>query len=298
MFKLNKNFSFGGRLSLNPYLDLDLKTILGRLGLLTPSRSTASRRPPILTSAINSVACIRSDVRDQKLNRIPWRPSMWLLVSRNYAKKSKDGHKQGAKKGKTDKPHVELSEDEIGEVMDVGKMKRQMELTLEHLKKEYSEQLTLRTSVGILDKIEVETPEGTFPLIQLGQVIQKNPQLMMINLVATPQYISCVKLAILGSGMNVNPQQEGTTLYIPIPKVTREHREDLAKNAKVLCEKTKEKLRNIQNNFTRDLKKGKVEHSEDLIFNIQEMILITTKKYIDEAEALMTAKQLDLLGKQ
>lgn len=222
--------------------------------------------------------------------------SLWLNVSRGYAKKGKESRKESGKKSKTEKPHVQLSDEELNQVIDFDKMKNQMQMTLDYLKKDYAEQLSLRTSVGMLDKLVVDTPEGKFPLIQLGQVIQKNPQLMMINLAATPQYISCVKVAILESGINVNPQQEGTTLYIPVPKITREHREGLAKNAKNLCEKTKEKLRHIQNNFARDLKKTKDEHSEDLVFSVHETVLVTTKKYMDEAEAIMNAKQSELLG--
>ena len=41
--------------------------------------------------------------------------------------------------------------------------------------------------VGIFDNLQVKTADGTFPLIQLGQVVQKNPQLVVINLTASPQ---------------------------------------------------------------------------------------------------------------
>ena len=32
-----------------------------------------------------------------------------------------------------------------------------------------------------------------------------------------------------GSGMNLNPQQDGLRIYVPIPKVTKEYREKLVK---------------------------------------------------------------------
>ena len=40
---------------------------------------------------------------------------------------------------------------------------------------------------GVFDQLEVKTSDGTFPLIQLGQIVQKNPQLVVINLSASPQ---------------------------------------------------------------------------------------------------------------
>ena len=48
------------------------------------------------------------------------------------------------------------------------------------------------------------------------------------------------------SGLNLNPQQDGTRIYVPIPKVTREHREKLSKGAKQKCNETKEQLRKLQ----------------------------------------------------
>ena len=55
-------------------------------------------------------------------------------------------------------------------------------------------------------------------------------------------------------------------------RVTREHREGLAKNAKLLCDKTKEKLRDIQNRFIRDIKKSKDKHPSDLVHDVQETV--------------------------
>jgi len=128
------------------------------------------------------------------------------------------------------------------------------------------------------------------------QVVQKNPQLVLINAAATPQYIAHIKTAIANSGLNINPQQDGTSLFLPIPRITREHREGLAKNAKALADKTKDKLRNIQNNYDRELKKAKEEHSADLVFNLHETILSTAKTYFQKVDELTLAKQRELLN--
>ena len=48
------------------------------------------------------------------------------------------------------------------------------------------------------------------------------------------------------SGLNLNPQQDGTRIYVPIPKVTREHREKLSKGAKLKCNEIKDQLRKVQ----------------------------------------------------
>ena len=40
---------------------------------------------------------------------------------------------------------------------------------------------------GVFDNLAVETEDGKFPLIQLGQVLQKSPQLVVINMASSPQ---------------------------------------------------------------------------------------------------------------
>lgn len=48
--------------------------------------------------------------------------------------------------------------------------------------------------------------------------------------------------------------------------MTREHRENLAKNAKSLFVKAKDEVRIIQNSFTKDAKE-RTDLSEDLVFS-------------------------------
>lgn len=67
---------------------------------------------------------------------------------------------------------------------------------------------------------------------RLGRVTLKSPQMVMINFGDNPTAIKAAKLALQKSNLNVNPQQEGVTLYVPVPKMTRERREYLASTAK------------------------------------------------------------------
>lgn len=57
-----------------------------------------------------------------------------------------------------------------------------------------------------------------YPLQELAQVGRKNPQLAILNLASLPDAIKPVLKAIEESGLNLNPQQEGTTIYLPLPK--------------------------------------------------------------------------------
>lgn len=54
-----------------------------------------------------------------------------------------------------------------------------------------------------------------------------------------------------------------------LSRVTREHRENLAKGAKMMFNKCKDQLRDAQNQYIRKVKNKEDKHSEDLIFNVQ-----------------------------
>ena len=55
-------------------------------------------------------------------------------------------------------------------------------------------------------------------------------------------------------------------------RVTREHREQLAKNTKTLNEKTKAKLKSIQNKYIKEATKQKDDVSSDLLHHVQEHV--------------------------
>ncbi|KAL3870542.1 hypothetical protein ACJMK2_038595 [Sinanodonta woodiana] len=217
--------------------------------------------------------------------------SIWRYYSMKMPSK-KD--KAGKSKGKS--PTIELTNEEIEGIIDQGKMKAQLQQVLDHLKENYIKNMSLRTSTGIFDSLMVETDDGKFPLNQLAQIGQKNPQLVIINLASAPQYIPAVKKAIQNSGMNVNPQQEGSSVFVPIPKVTREYREGLAKSAKTLCEQSKIKMRDIMKKYHKDIQKAEKGHSQDLIQNLNVLVQQILDDHIEEAEKLMTQKRQELLG--
>jgi ribosome recycling factor len=57
-----------------------------------------------------------------------------------------------------------------------------------------------------------------YPLQEIVTVGRKSPQMMVVNLAALPQVIPSVLKAIRECGMGLNPQQDGTTIYIAVPK--------------------------------------------------------------------------------
>lgn len=66
-----------------------------------------------------------------------------------------------------------------------------------------------------------------------------------------PNALKPTMTALAESGFNLNPQQDGTVIYIRLPKVTTEHRETLIKSVKAAGQKAKDKIkdRNFHKKF-------------------------------------------------
>nr|XP_022921272.1 ribosome-recycling factor, mitochondrial [Onthophagus taurus] len=223
---------------------------------------------------------------DVTLTKTPFNQFQFV---RNYAK-GKDKKKE---KGKS---KVVVNENEIASVLNIENLKKQLELPLEVMKNEYVKQLSLRTSAGSLELLTINFEGKDYTLQEIAQVVRKNPTTLVINMSIFPQAIPMVLKAIQKSGFNLNPQQEGTTLYVPIPKVTQEHRENLTKAAKHLFIKCKDSIRDTQNKHSKTLKR-KDGLSEDLLRNVEQQIVAMADGYILQAEKIFNNKSKELLGK-
>ncbi|XP_015608513.1 ribosome-recycling factor, mitochondrial [Cephus cinctus] len=218
------------------------------------------------------------------------------LISRNFSvssnvfSKSKD---RGKDKKKPSKPK-EININELAEVINVEHLTSQMEKALEDLKNSFIKNLTLRSTTGSIEEIPVTYEGKEYKLQELVQISRK-PKTVVFNVSAFPQVIPQIIQAIAKSGLNLNPQQDGTTLFIPIPKVTKEHREGLSKNAKSLFIKCRDHIKDIQNKEIKKIKK-KTELSQDLSRNVQGQIQTLADKYVSEAEKILEAKTKELLG--
>jgi ribosome recycling factor len=71
---------------------------------------------------------------------------------------------------------------------------------------------------GSVETLTVSFEGKEYELQELAQIVRKNPKTIVINMTAFPQAIQAALQSIEKSGMNLNPQQDGTTLFIPIPK--------------------------------------------------------------------------------
>ncbi|KAG9263279.1 ribosome-recycling factor, mitochondrial [Astyanax mexicanus] len=251
-----------------------------RLGLL---RSVLSfTRSPLLP------ACTR--VPPLLQHRCPHPDVPPPCYARHYAtKKSK-----AKAKGQTGK--VSINAALVEDIISLEEVKEDMATVLETLKDDFSRNLGIRTSAGALDHITVTTKDGKFPLNQLGQISMKSPQLIVVNMTSYPEATAAAVRSLQESSMKLNPEVEGSIIRVPIPKVTREHRENLSKLAKQFSNKAKESVRRVRTNALTHVKKVKEGVSEDTIRLIEKQVQQMADSYTADIDKQLATKTKELLG--
>ncbi|XP_076646326.1 mitochondrial ribosome recycling factor 1 [Halictus rubicundus] len=200
---------------------------------------------------------------------------------------------KGGGKDKKKPQVVHINPDELSEVVNVDRMNMLFDKAFEDYKNQLTKHIGLRTSVGAVEELIVKFDGTEYQLQEIVEISRK-PKIIVMNMSAFPQIIPDVLNTLSKSQMNLNPQQDGTTLYIPIPKVTKEYRETLAKTAKRYFVKCKEDITDVRNMHIKSVKK-KEKLSEDLVFRIENYINNLSREYIDNAEKLLQTKEKELL---
>ncbi|VVC40224.1 Hypothetical protein CINCED_3A014019 [Cinara cedri] len=207
---------------------------------------------------------------------------------RQYAKNKDKKTNKGNKK-------VSIDENLLAEHVKYNAMKSEMEKAVVGLKNNYIKNLSLRSSTGTLESLSVKFDGDEYVIQDLAQVVRKNPKTIVLNMTSFPLAIPAVLESLKASGMNLNPQQDKTTIFIPIPKVTKDHRENLIKGAKSLFIKCKDNIKEIQNKNIKLLKDNDTL-AIDLVHNLQDQITALADKYVLEAQRIMEDKQNELKG--
>ena len=145
----------------------------------------------------------------------------------------------------------------------------------------------------------MELEGDSYPLNELAAISKKDPKRLIIDMSSFPQASTNVMAAIRGSGMNLNPQQDGLKIAVPIPKVTKEFREKLVMGARKKLIDTKEELRGVQNKYAKKVSEDELAGrvGKDAAKGTADLIRLVTSNFIAEADQLLSTKTKDLLGK-
>lgn len=183
---------------------------------------------------------------------------------------------------------------------DVTAVKRdaesRMKKSIESLKSELTKLRTGRANVGILDHVVVDYYGTPTPISQVASIGVLDARTLSV----TPwekNMVSKIDKAIRESDLGLNPAASGDSLRVPLPPLSEERRRELAKVVRQEGEGARVAIRNVRrdaNNALKDMQKNK-GISEDEERRLQEEIQTLTNRFIDEVDAVVGAKESDLM---
>lgn len=154
---------------------------------------------------------------------------------------------------------------------------------------------TGRASPTLLDPIKVEIYGNFMPLNQIASISIPEPKMIVIQ-VWDKEAAKPVEKAIQNSDLGLNPQTEGNIIRVPIPDLSQERRDQMAKTAAKYGEEAKIAIRNIRRDAMDKLKRAEKDGiiSEDELHSHSDSIQKLTDKCIKQVEDEVHKKSAEI----
>lgn len=171
-----------------------------------------------------------------------------------------------------------------------------MERSIDAFRKELGKVRTGRASFSLLDGVKVDYYGTPTPLQQVGTLSVPESRLLTVTPWDT-KMIGPIEKAIQGSGLGLNPSNDGKTVRIPIPPLTEERRKELAKVVRKMAEDARVAVRNLRREAIEKLKdrEKKKEISEDVVKRGQERIQKETDAHVKKIDEILKSKEQEIL---
>jgi ribosome recycling factor len=172
---------------------------------------------------------------------------------------------------------------------------RRMDGALETLRKEFSGLRTGRASPALLEPIRVEAYGTNQPLSQVANISVAGPGLLSVQ-VWDKSVTKAVEVAIRDANLGLNPQAEGQVIRVPLPPLTQERRNDLAKQAAKYAEANKVSIRGVRRDGMETIKgwETKSEISKDDAKRWSDDVQKLTDEYVKKVDAAYAEKEKDI----
>jgi ribosome recycling factor len=177
----------------------------------------------------------------------------------------------------------------------IGDAEDRMAKTIRELKHSYVQIRSGRATPGIVEDIRVDAYDSFLPLSQVAAINIPEARLITID-VWDKSIVQNVEKAILKSGRNLNPQNDGGLIRISLPDLNEERRKELVKLSKQKAEDSKVAIRNIRRDANDSIKRLKDDGlSEDQIHSFQAEVQKLTDKNITLIDELFHSKEKEIL---
>jgi len=179
----------------------------------------------------------------------------------------------------------------------ISDAKQRMHSSVETVRKELASMRTGRASLSMLDNVRVDYYGTPTPLNQVGNLSTPDPTLIQVQ-PWDAKLLGAIEKAIRQSDLDLNPQNDGKIIRIPIPQLNEERRKLLVKNAHKHAEEGRVAIRNVRRDVNDHLKKLMKDHevSEDdekrAVADVQKM----TDQHIAEIDGVLKKKETEIMA--
>jgi len=172
---------------------------------------------------------------------------------------------------------------------------RRMEGALEALRREFGGLRTGRASPALLDPIKVEAYGQMMPINQVATVAVPESRMLTVQ-VWDRSMVNAVVAAIRDCGLGLNPQPDGQLVRVPLPMLTEERRNELAKTAAKYAENARIAVRGVRRDGMEQIKALQKKHeiSEDDERDWSDQVQKLTDSFIKKLDENLAEKDKDI----
>jgi ribosome recycling factor len=179
-----------------------------------------------------------------------------------------------------------------------AEVKKRMDASLEHVRRELAGLRSGRASVALLDPVQVEAYGSLVPLNQVASLSIPEPTTIMAT-PFDPSLSAAIERGIQKSNLGLNPSSDGKAIRIPVPTLTEERRKDMSRLAHKYAEEGRNVVRQVRRDANDRLKKLLKEHkiSEDEERRALDDVQKITDQYVGLVDEIQKKKDAELLGR-
>ena len=175
-------------------------------------------------------------------------------------------------------------------------MEDEMDKAVKHFEGELVKIRTNRAHTSLIDTVEVAA-YGQAPMQLKGLAVLAAPEARLITV--QPWDVSIIpdiEKAITTADIGITPRNDGKMIYLSLPAMSSDRREELVKILGKRLEETKVALRSVRKDFhnlIRDAKKNK-KISENFHNRLESVLQKVTDTYVGKADQMGEKKKKDI----
>jgi ribosome recycling factor len=179
---------------------------------------------------------------------------------------------------------------------EIKNLRGKMDKTLDFLRGEYLAIRTGRAHPGLVSEIKVDYYGTVTPLKQMANITIPEGRKILIAPFDRSS-LKAIEKAILASSLGITPQNDGESVRLTLPELTRERRTDLVKLVGKKAEESKVVVRNHRRDTVEILKKMEKDSkiTEDDLKKFTKEVQDITDDAIKKIEEVFKAKEKEIM---